>query len=79
MRSPHRDPGRFPVQVSNQALQANFITFGDGYKFALPDDDYNDFGCTIPNGAYQVGVTAAASATNSILSTVPSLMTSTPA
>ncbi len=39
-------------------MQSEFITFGSGYKYALPDNDYTDFGCTIPNGAYQVSVAA---------------------
>ena len=42
------------LQISSQAFQYNFVSFGNGYKYALPSGDSNDFGCTIPNGRYQV-------------------------
>ena len=44
------------LQVSNQAFQDEFVSFGNGYKYALPTDDASDFGCTLPNGRYQVRV-----------------------
>ena len=44
----------FLLQISSQAFQSNFISFGNGYKFALPANDAAVFGCTIPNGNYQV-------------------------
>ena len=46
------------LQLSSQAFQDAFVSFGSGYKYALPPDA-PDFGCTLPNGAYQVRAVAA--------------------